>query len=138
MLPPATPRWIKIEQPLYVSKNSQHNRVQQNPVDFTVAGDPGIRLTDALNPHFSGLDGRDEPMFQYPSAGSSVSCRLNACHFHRVLWTRLLNSSISQFPGHPPRSSQVGEIILLHLRLVPQSLIVTKDHHSRSQEGSQS
>lgn len=85
--PPITHR-IKINQPRYVSENSQNNWTPQISVDFSVNGQPGVRLTDALDPHFPGPDRRDDKMFQYSGAGSSISCRIH-------------------FPGYPPQSSQI-------------------------------
>jgi hypothetical protein len=67
---------------------SQRGWVQQNPIDFTVKGQPGIKLTDALDRYFSDLDGRDDLMFQYADAGSSISCRII-------------------FPGHSAGSFQI-------------------------------
>ncbi|KAF9785335.1 hypothetical protein BJ322DRAFT_825442 [Thelephora terrestris] len=74
---PPTHHRTKIEQPHYKCGNSQRGWVRQDTVEFFVGGQPGIRLTDALDPHFSGPDQRDDKMFQYPGAGSSVSCRIH-------------------------------------------------------------
>jgi hypothetical protein len=74
---PTARRRIEIQQPPYVCGNRQLKWIQQGPVDFFVRGQPGIRLTDALDPHFSDLDRRHDMMFQYAGAGSSVSCRIH-------------------------------------------------------------
>ena len=38
-------------------------------------GREGIRLTDAMDPYFGGLDDRDDLMFAGDTVGTSVSCR---------------------------------------------------------------
>lgn len=76
---PSALRRTKIEQPRYVCGNSQHDWIPQNPIDFLINGQPGVRLTDALDPHFWGPDGRDDEILRYPGAGSSISCRINVC-----------------------------------------------------------
>ena len=50
-------------------------------IHFRVKGKEGIKLIDAINLCFGGLDGRDDLMFTQGGIGNSVSCRLYVCGF---------------------------------------------------------
>jgi len=100
---PRTRRRIKIEQPPYVCGNPQPGWVPQESIEFLVNGQPGIRLTDALNPAFPGLRGRDDEMFQYPGAGSSVSCRR---HFPGCTAQSSQITTADHKKAHNPRTRQ--------------------------------
>ena len=66
-----------MEQYEYQYKNPPKGWDPLPPIDFTVLGQEGINLTDAINQNFSNLEGRDDSMFEGESTGNSVSCRID-------------------------------------------------------------
>ena len=72
------------EQDAYQYGNEQKDWKPLPPITFTALGKEGIRLTDAKNQIFSGLDGRDNPMFEDETTGISVSCRIQVREHHYV------------------------------------------------------
>ena len=70
------PDLCKVEQVTYKCDFQQKKRIEHLPIDFRVQGKEGIKLADAVNLHFSNLEGRDDPMFTDQSIGNSVSCRM--------------------------------------------------------------
>ncbi|KAF9649189.1 hypothetical protein BDM02DRAFT_1945988 [Thelephora ganbajun] len=70
------PGLLMVEQIMYESENPQKDWKHLPPITFTVKGREGINLVDAMNPYFSDLDGRDDPMFVDENTGTSVSCRM--------------------------------------------------------------
>ncbi|KAF9785292.1 hypothetical protein BJ322DRAFT_1108747 [Thelephora terrestris] len=71
------PGFKAVTQTKYYPETAQKSQEHLPPVDFTVQGNAGIRLTDALNMNFSHLDGRDDLMFVEGDAGPSVSLRID-------------------------------------------------------------
>ena len=60
------------------------------PIDFKVEGMKGLKLTDAMDLCFGGLDGHDDPIFVYDDVGDSITCRMDVRGFcdsrsHRCL-----------------------------------------------------
>jgi hypothetical protein len=66
-----------VKQFKYQCENAQKGWGPLPSIDFTVLGQEGINLTDAINRNFSNLEGRDDPMFEGESTGNSVSCRID-------------------------------------------------------------
>ena len=62
------------------------------PIDFKVKGKKGMKLTDAMNLHFDGPDGRDDPMFTQEGIGNSILFRVQVRGFYGG------NSVVTQSP----------------------------------------
>lgn len=73
LAPALAPTWIEIPQRIYKQGNRQWDFKRSEPISFSVNGLPGINMGDALRKYFTGLDGRDDPMFQ--NGTGAVSCR---------------------------------------------------------------
>lgn len=73
-----------MEQIEYSCKAAQKDWETLPSIDFKVQGKEGIRLTDAMNTRFGGLEDRDLPMFEGEGTGNTVSCRLNVRGRYRV------------------------------------------------------
>jgi len=73
---PTRPDLYIAEQIPYNHENPRGGWAPFHSIDFTVDGQEGIKLSDAMNLRFNGPDGRDQPMFTHESIGNSVSCRM--------------------------------------------------------------
>lgn len=73
---PSPPELRIVPQDKYKCANSQGDWNRIPDIHFRVKGTEGIKLTDAMNIHFDGPDGRDDPMFTDDNVGNSVSCRI--------------------------------------------------------------
>ena len=73
-LPTLSPRWLEVPQRAFVHRIGQRNFEPSEPILFSVYGFPGINIEDALHKRFTGLDGRDDPMFQNRVSGA-ILCR---------------------------------------------------------------
>jgi len=72
--PPApTPKWVEVPQRVYEHGRRQRDFKRSEPILFSVNDLPGINMGDALRKHFTGLDGRDDPMFK--TTTGAISCR---------------------------------------------------------------
>lgn len=80
------------------------NGIQLQKISFSVEGQKGFPLSDALGRRYNGLDGRDEPFI---TIGSSVSSRLEVSRNSNVLIHVILNFLLPQFFGYPSWSCQV-------------------------------
>ena len=66
----------------YRRKTPQKGWAPLPQIDFKVQDKEGIKLTDAVDLHFNGLDGRDDPMFTHESIGNFVQlCLMNVRGF---------------------------------------------------------
>lgn len=88
ILTPA-PRWLKVPQRVYKYGDKQRDFNRSEPISFSVNDLPGINMGNAFRKQFTGLDGRDEPMFR--NAAKAISCRF-------------------LFPGYPSRSAQISTL----------------------------
>ncbi|KAF9778491.1 hypothetical protein BJ322DRAFT_498605 [Thelephora terrestris] len=70
------PDFQAVDQTKYYCDATQRGWKALPPVDFSVQGNEGIKLTDAMNMLFPNLHGRDDPMFMEGGAGPSVSLRI--------------------------------------------------------------
>lgn len=80
--PPPTRHLVKVPQEIYSVGRGQWNFNHSGLISFSVNGVTGINMRDALGKCFTGLDGRDDLMFQNENVGTAISCRF-------------------QFPGYP-------------------------------------
>lgn len=64
-------------QRVYGHGRRQWDFKQSESIPFSVYGFPGINMEDAFRERFTGLDGRDEPMFQ--NSAGAISCRFLVC-----------------------------------------------------------
>lgn len=86
MVPPAIPlippHLCIIEQVPYQCDVAQNGWTCLKTIYFKVEGVEGIKLTEAMKLRFSGLEGRDDPMFMNNRVGTSVSCRISVRGFY--------------------------------------------------------
>jgi len=97
--PTLTLRWFEIPQRLYENGHRQCDFRQSDPISFSVYGVPGINMGDAFRKHFTGLDDRDDPMFQ--TTAKTISCRFLVCFFFSILSTSsdLMSTQVPWLPG---------------------------------------
>jgi len=95
----STPHLRRVKQVTYQPLNSQRDWARLPPIYFLVKSIEGIKLADALNIRFDGLDGGDDPVFLFAdiSIGTSITCRIEVCdlgdsHFHRYSTPHLISS----------------------------------------------
>ena len=93
----STPHLRRVEQVTYQPLNTQRDWARLPPIYFLVKSREGIKLADALERRFDGLDGRDDPVFADPSIGSSFVCRIDVCdpgdsNFHCYSTLHLISS----------------------------------------------
>lgn len=118
-------RWVEVPQRTYGHR--QWDFKPSEPIFFSVNGLPGINLGDALRKHFTGLDGRDDPMFE--KKAGAISCRLlfpgypsnNSAQISTLGWTKdrvpitrsklvyeiakKLDQYLKSMAGHPMKKS---------------------------------
>lgn len=82
--------WVQVPQRVYDLGPRQWAFERSEPISFSVNGFPGMNMQEAYRKHFTGLDGRDDPMFR--NSAGAISCRF-------------------MFPGYPLNSS--GQISTL-------------------------
>ena len=100
--------WHKIPQTVYGWGKKRWDYQPSEPILFHVNGRPGVNMGDALRNEFTGLDGRDDPMFQ--DGVDAFSCRLMVCSLRQLLPVFIFDEPI-QFPGYPAnRKPQVGTL----------------------------
>jgi hypothetical protein len=76
--------FITVPQTPYKSSNGQEDWEGFPSIEFG-----GIRLTDALNLTYPGLQGSEDAVLNYPGVGSSISCRINVRRVFRIPDTSL-------------------------------------------------
>ena len=93
--------WRKIPQTVYGLGKNRWDYQPSEPILFHVSGRPGVNMGDALRKEFTGLDGRDDPMFQ--DGVDAFSCRL-VVRLMRQLPPPMRIDRPIQFPGYPVNS----------------------------------
>ncbi|KAF9643619.1 hypothetical protein BDM02DRAFT_3272935 [Thelephora ganbajun] len=71
--PISPPNWMQVPQRIYDHGRRQWDFKRSESIPFSVNGSLGINMRDAFRKHFTGLDGRDDPMFQ--NTVGTFSCR---------------------------------------------------------------
>ena len=89
--------WRKIPQTVYGWGKKQSGYQPSEPILFHVDGRPGVNMGDALRNVFTGLDGRDDPIFQ--DAGKSFSCRLMVRSLRQLPPPRRTDGPVRSSPG---------------------------------------
>ena len=96
----------KIPQTVYGWGKKRWDYLQLEPILFHVNGHPGVNMGGALRDEFTGLDGRDDLMFQ--DGVDAFSCRLMVRSLRQFPPPVRIDGP-TQFPGYPVNSkSQVG------------------------------
>jgi len=82
---------VEVPQTLYQPSTRQGFWVPCVPVEFW-----GIKLTDALNPAYAGLQGATDEVLDYMGVGTSISCRLNLFSGRVVGTSKILTRDMSE------------------------------------------
>jgi len=137
VIPPAIlftrPHLHKVEQDPYESENLQKDWTPLPPIEFKVNGVEGMSLTDAMNRHFDGLDGRDDPMFTDESIRNSVSCRIDVRGFCDNIFCHRSTPSFDQLVRYPV-DTKPRQVPLIDFSVRLRSMPLT-DCDDQSQEG---
>lgn len=76
-----------------------------HPISFSTGpGEPGIRLSAALNRRFTHLEDRDDLVFE-SSRSPTITMRLEVCSSFALVWA--LTDDAGQWPGYISWSRQV-------------------------------
>ena len=98
---------VRVPQKIYNVGRGQWNFKRSEPITFSVNGVAGINMRDALGKHYTGLDGRDDLMFQNENVGTAISCRFQVWSLSFTIFARIGIHVASSFPGirrtAPPR-----------------------------------
>ena len=75
--------WVEIPQKVYDLGRRQWNFQRSGSIPFSVNGFLGVNMQDALRKYFTGLDGRDDLVFQ--NMAGAISCRFLVSFFPSII-----------------------------------------------------
>ena len=96
-LPPQEDSRAVVPHPPHRHPYTQRNWDRKRPILFSTWGHPGVKLSDALDGKFEGIDGRDCEPFNTNYSGITVRIHVG----YRFIDSGSVLSSCVQFPGYP-------------------------------------
>lgn len=103
------PELLAVDQTKYQCETVQNGRKLLPPIVFSVNGKEGVNLVDAIDNHFSGLDGRDDYMFTNRYIGSCISLRIELVGYQGRLKAKQISTR-----NHKKEHSSITRQKLVH------------------------